>query len=534
MRTSQQLIRLLLDDPNFHNIERLSSAGYPFERFRLSLIDRRYRGFPDYWQIAVLPAPDKTTDPERAEDLLEAARDLTREVISTQNRKQPQPLLVVSDDPEVRVARLRFDNELAFFLDSRSLPDRMPRELGTFRRSPLMAAVRSKLDDHQISSLLLVPYQPSDPAVGWRFFGRRGELDRLIHTDSNYFVIGPRKIGKTSLLSEAKRRLEERGRTVYLIPCQYLDKPQQVVEEILRRLDARTVVNAHRRNLLLDESLLPAVLRSVQRSDHQVVLILDELGNAIRKNAKDPWVFMGALREHSQTGNLRVIMSGWQEIFRKQGEFEGPFINFASLLTLRGFSDSEIEECLIDPLSLWGDIRDRRALLHRVTTEVGRQPYLLQFFGDALFAELLGGAGGEDVDTLVSRLLEEELVEIFHNAVEEVFFRSMRSPVERYLFLLRCREADREGIPLHTAELNESWVRSTLEALGHSSTFDSRRQAMEALELRGLTEPVDHHQRRHRIAAPVVYRTLEETNEPIDELIEILADEIRTEAEAAL
>ena len=174
MRTSQQLIRLVLDDPNFQEFESLPHPDSPFQHFRLTLLDRRYRGFPDFWQVAVLTAPDKPSAGEHAEELLEGARELTREVVNTQNRKQPQPLLVLSDDPDVLVSRLRFDNELVFFLDSRSLPDRMPQTRGNFRRSPLMAAVRAKLDDHQISRLLLVPYLPSDPAVGWRFSGSSG------------------------------------------------------------------------------------------------------------------------------------------------------------------------------------------------------------------------------------------------------------------------------------------------------------------------------------------------------------------------
>jgi len=361
--------------------------------------------------------------------------------------------------------------------------------------------------------------------VGWRFFGRDGELEHLVESDSNYFVVGPRRVGKTSLLQETKRLLESKGVRVFLIACQDKDEPSQVVEEILRTLDARSVVTAKRRAHLLDESMLPSVLKTVTRKHRKVVLILDELGNAIRKRDRDPWLFMGALREYSQSGNLRIIMSGWQQIYRKQGEFDSPFVNFAAVLPLRGFKDKEIRECLIDPLSLWGTIRDREALRQRVTSSIGRQPFLLQYFGAALFARILED-GSEDIDTLAERLLEEDALDVFLDAVEEIFFRFMPSPLQRYLFLRCCREAELVGTPLHSTEITDTWIRDALSDLGYPSTHDQRREVLEALELRGLTAPIGHQMRRHHIAAPIVYRCVKESNEPIDELIDILAEEI--------
>ena len=527
MRSPIQLTQIVLNDPTFDSLEPLDEATANFERFRVELTTSRYRGFPNVWTFAILRQLDRRSATRNPDEVLGEARDLLSRVMTSQNRKQPQPLLLISDDPNILVTRLSFDDELVFFIDSRSLPDRMPREVGKFRYSLLMSAVRAKLDSQQLSRLLLVPYQPNDPAVGWRFFGRHRELDRLINAPTNFFVVGPRRIGKTSLLRETKRQLDQRGRKVYMIPCQYLEDPGQVLNEIMRQLDVRTVTQAVRRNQALDEALLPAVLKSVIRRDRQVVLILDELGNAIHKHGQDPWRFIGALREFSQTGNLRVIMSGWQEIFRHQGEFESPFINFAEILTLRGFTDSEIQECLVDPLSLWGDVRAKRFLLRRVTTDIGRHPHLLQYFGDALFTRLVSGKADGDVDSLVSQLLEDNIVEVFQPAVDEVFFRSMRNlRLHRYLFLRRCFEAEKRREPLYAAELTDQWIRDVLDELGLATTFDDRRRAMLELELRGLTDPIGGHQIRHRIAAPVIYQAIKRAYKPVEQLIEMFADEL--------
>ncbi len=528
MRKAQQLIRLILGDADFDGVEARPAPGEGsgFQQFVLHLKEARYRGFPDTWNVAIRERPEQRPDPKSVAALVHEAKDICRRAISLQNRKQPHPMLLVSDDPAVRLAgHLRFRGELVFSIDARNLPDRPPEDRVSFRFSPLVTAVRSKLDRHELSRFLLAPYQPHDPAVGWRFFGREAELEQLIETDSNFFVVGPRRVGKTSLLQESKRRLEAKGAKVFMIACQDKEEPSQVVDEIVRSLDARTVVTVKRRSQMLDDSMLSSVLRTVTRKHRKVVLVLDELGNAIRKRERDPWQFMGALREHSQSGNLRIIMSGWQQIYRRQGEFESPFVNFAAVLPLKGFKDKEIRECLIDPLSLWGTIRDRDALRHRVVSSVGRQPFLLQYFGAALYSRILED-GEDDIDTLAERLLEEDALEVFLDAVEEIFFRFMPSPLQRYLFLACCREAELKGTPLHTAELTDTWIRSKLLELGLSSTHDQRREVLEALELRGLTAPVGQQVRRHHIAAPIAYVCIKESNEPIDELIEILAEEI--------
>lgn len=533
MRSAKQLIQQVLGDPGFRALEpryaehESAQEVSGFQQFRVRLQSTRYRGFPDHWTVAVRERPEQRPTGSQVSRLMDQAREICTRVIRLQNRKQPRPLLLISDDPAVRLSdRLRYRGELVFCIDGRNLPDRVPETTVGFRFSPLVTAVRSKLDRQELSRFLLAPYQPHDPAVGWRFFGRDSELEQLVESNSNFFVVGPRRVGKTSLLQEAKRRLEASGVQVFLIACQYMDEPGQVVEEILRTLDARSVATATRRAHLLDESMLPSVLKTVTRRHRQVVLILDELGNAIRKRLRDPWEFMGALREFSQNGNLRIIMSGWQQIYRRQGEFDSPFVNFGVVLPIKGFKDREIRECLIDPLSLWGTIRDRDALRRQVVAKVGRQPFLVQFFGAALFARILE-EGDEDIDSTAERLLEEEALDVFLDAVEEVFFRFMPSPLHRYLYLKRCREADLAGVPLHTAEISDTWIRDALRELGHYSTHDQRREAMEALELRGLTEPVGHQIRRHHIAAPIVYTCVKESNEPVDELIEILADELQ-------
>ena len=119
------------------------------------------------------------------------------------------PLVLLSDDPAVPVAnKLRWEDKAVFFIQGHNLPASgdVPAQL---RNAPIMRAVREKLDHKQINALFFEPYSPGEPVEGWRFFGRRAELDRIVNTTQSFVVVGPRRIGKTSLLKELARRLTD-------------------------------------------------------------------------------------------------------------------------------------------------------------------------------------------------------------------------------------------------------------------------------------------------------------------------------------
>ncbi len=66
------------------------------------------------------------------------------------------------------------------------------------------------LISNQIPISHLAPYETTAPVTGSRFFGREFERDRILsNPDSNFVVLGIRRIGKTSLFREVRRLLAE-------------------------------------------------------------------------------------------------------------------------------------------------------------------------------------------------------------------------------------------------------------------------------------------------------------------------------------
>jgi hypothetical protein len=518
MRTDLQILRAAIGDASLSLPEQSEEWEGRFHLYQVRLPLPRYRGLPPVWNFAVASGPDRPLPIEEREAFLGEARELIRKFVHPFTH-----LVLVCEDPAVRLNdRLRFEGKNVFFVDEHTLPG--GRDLPQHPRSaPFISAVRSKLDAQDLGTVLFDPYQPDKPASGWRFFGRRRELDRLLNSDESFFVVGSRKIGKTSLLNAVKEQLQERGEAVYTPKLQYLSNAHQVVEAILLELSARDMATAQRRKRVLNEDMLASVLKTISARRGRVTLILDEVGNVVFNNRQEDWRVFGMLREFSHSGKVRVIMSGFQEFFIKQAdEFAGPFVNFAGVMRLGGFQDSEIEELLVEPLKLWGRVDDSSALLRMVTAKVGHHPYFLQYLGQEVFRTMFERRHSE-AQNIVEDLLRDSL-EIFQPPIDALFLKS-RSAAMRYLFLKRCHEAASERSPVDQAELTDEWMERTLSKLGYASTVSGRSWILDEFQMRGLTVRANASGSRQRVAMPIIYSFMNES-EDIERYLAALARDI--------
>jgi hypothetical protein len=59
----------------------------------------------------------------------------------------------------------------------------------------------------------LAPYETSRPVTGEQFFGRESEVRTLLSNEhTSYLIVGNRRMGKTSLMREASRRLRQHAK----------------------------------------------------------------------------------------------------------------------------------------------------------------------------------------------------------------------------------------------------------------------------------------------------------------------------------
>ena len=473
--------------------------------YKIQLVDKRFRGFPTSWLFGLFEEPFSDY---RTAAAIKEAQDFESSLPESQ-----MAALISSSDGVGFADEFRFSHKNLFCVEG-ATPERLRSRRAVLpRNTPLVVAIRSRIKaKHGVRISPVSPYV-TRPVVGWRFFGRERELGRLVDEDSNFVVVGARRIGKTSLLQEAERRLKKRGEETYFVDAQACQTSGEVVAELMRRLSVRDASSLVRRNKALDESVLETLLRQFSRSRHRTTIFLDELGNVIASLPKEDWSFLGLLRKYSMRGNLRFVISCFQEVFLKQqDEFDGPLINFANTLRLGAFSSSEVEQ-MLTPIEIWRPM-DKREVSRLVRSTVGQHPYFLQLFFETLLSRVLRHS--VDVTTGVRRMLRgDQLAPWISEPADEIFFR-LKSPLLRALFLQRCLDTDKAGSSLKTAVFDDDWLESCLTHRAMKSTTLLRRNLLDALEVRGLTISQPANRGRHTIAAPILFEYIRSTESSLE------------------
>jgi tetratricopeptide (TPR) repeat protein len=240
------------------------------------------------------------------------------------------------------------------------------------------------------------PYAAGAPILNEElFFGREALLSRVIQTipNNSLLLYGERRIGKTSLQHQLKRRLETMNDPVYEFFPVYIDlegTPQErffatLAHEVFDQLDGileelrpatdpaeDPAYDYHR--LVRD---IRAVLKRLrERSNRRVklVLLIDEVDELNyydpRINQKLRSLFMKSFAE-----DLVAVVSGVG--IKKDWEREGsPWFNFFEEVEVRPFADEHARELIEKPIRGVFEFED--GVVARIIQQAERKPYLIQ------------------------------------------------------------------------------------------------------------------------------------------------------------
>jgi hypothetical protein len=525
MNPTFQLVSAAVGDPDLPpptTSRRRSSSC--FDLYDVQLPRPQFSGIPSEWTFAALAKERVKAASGTRESIFADARSII-------TRKLPDQLIVLlSDDPKVHlVHEFGSSDRDVFCLDYAELSH--SKDFRTQPRlAPFILAVQRKLNANPpLLARSFSPYQRNSPASGWRFFGREKQLREIIQGNENHVVVGARRVGKTSLLHEAERRLREDGRAVYYVDVEDCRSANDVVREILHVVSPRDAAHAVKHHEAFGESVLSNLCRRLSSGPGKTVLLLDELGNVLANLPEADWSFMGVLRKYGAKPGLKYVISCWQELyFKQQHEFTGPLINFAHTLRLDVFNRKEVEEFVIAPLEFWKTLGStKKDLLDLIISKVGTHPYFLQFFCHAFFDRFAADRNFNPIRE-AHVLLEKDLHEWFPTAVDELFFR-IPSATLRFLFLRRCHEAEASGQQLSQAEFSDDWLDATLNGLGYRSTVSGRKNIMDGLEMHGLCAASDYDRSKEFVAAPLVYQYIRKSINSFDNWLAKLGKEIERE-----
>ncbi len=320
-----------------------------------------------------------------------APRELAQslaEVVRTRNLADRHPILLI-DGP---------GDELLRHLKTASLSvlalDREAQDAARASRRPT-GDLLDRLSA-QLAISLLAPYETSKPVTGSRFFGREFEIRRILQgADSNFAIMGIRRIGKTSLMREIERQIKEQAQErgdenalqrILFLDCSALTSPAGFVQEVVRKLRPQELARLSSKQFPI---FFPDFLeRMSQRYQGPLVFFLDEFDRVLTWHHEDDSL-LNALRASSNLGHSRYVVGGFREVMAAFSDLDSPLYNFARPVRLKEFSREQTAAMVVGPLEKLGVRFERGSdVVDRIFDETAGQPNLIQFYCSILVERL--------------------------------------------------------------------------------------------------------------------------------------------------
>jgi hypothetical protein len=229
----------------------------------------------------------------------------------------------------------------------------------------------------QLPLISLAPYEISSPVTGSRFFGREYEIRTVLnHPDTDYVIVGVRRIGKSSLLLELKRRMIEMGDDdVYFFDCSDFHNTDDYIRAVATVVDIR-----QRRRMTFAK--FPNFLRvKSYQGKRPMTFLLDEVDHLIQFDRQQSWALLNVLRSSANQGFCRYIFTGYREAVRESLNDRAPLYNFVTSLRLGNLSRQETRRLVTVPLENLGVSFERHGeLIGQIFQQTAGHPNFVQFY----------------------------------------------------------------------------------------------------------------------------------------------------------
>lgn len=261
-------------------------------------------------------------------------------------------------------------------------------KIAQFRRDPLDSLTSIILEQSDLTKIS--PFVINSTTPRQMYYGRDKEEATLLNTLASHSIalLGSRKIGKTSLLRNAKDSLESAGFSPYFLDCQTVNNWEAFGEMARRYWDLNLPATFEPKNLF-------DMVKAIKQKRHKnIVFLLDEIDQLLNwdtSHEKDqvPEAFFKACRTISQNGEAQFVFSGERTISEKLWDPHSPHWNFCKPLQLRQLDKNSTQELILKPLhSLQIQTDDTEKFVEKVWTVTSGHPQIVQFLGDKLVTKL--------------------------------------------------------------------------------------------------------------------------------------------------
>jgi hypothetical protein len=414
------------------------------------------------------------------------------------------PILLCPPGPSVQAAALiantLFADEPVF-----SVAELLGKS-GSVRASE---ALRDALLQHA-SIEQLSPYRIDICTSNRMFFGRGPQIERIRRSQGNHLIVGPRRIGKSSLAVRLQKELGTvnrgsffRGGTAKpMNRCSFLDvsslgvgASEWIWGHILRgfSLERRDfaalgrkagLVSRHRgddREGNVDEAR--ALQTLISQVEGRLTIILDEVDGWLRREASTGWTAIDRLRAMTDDGKAKVILIGYESLEAAAGSDRFPLAARGDITRLGPLERDAIDELVVVPMSeLKLRLEPERWLLDRIWDATSGLPHIVQ----DICSQLVSACNVRGKKTQVVR--PDLLKVVLHSSAA---YTKFRKGVLNSDFPLAEMIAGITSVKGKDVVFSNREIVAHLEEVEYTYDSDEFALALSYLELRSVFQPVD-------------------------------------------
>jgi len=213
----------------------------------------------------------------------------------------------------------------------------------------------------------LNPYDPFNTPKNRMFFGRKELIDKVLGNNSNLVIVGPRRIGKTSLVKQVQKTkgyvIEKFMSKSEFYQYSYVDLRisdgiliEELCESIIEgfELDISLIPGARKRidkdKDLFEYNNRGALVYLIDKYLGELTIILDEIDNWLSKDEENGWTCLNFLRSICDKGKAKMILVGYEglDFYLSQDKF--PFYGRTKRIFIEPLDRDGIAELVRQPL----------------------------------------------------------------------------------------------------------------------------------------------------------------------------------------
>jgi len=247
--------------------------------------------------------------------------------------KRATAIIVIGQNEEEQ----RFISESNQLLELPNVIGISLRNLKLFLLQSEHTKILAQIFSDKIDRTLISPYQSEGKVENeLYFFGREKIMENIYNKElSNYFIVGARQIGKSSLLKALERKFKDREDVI----CITIEDTRYLLKEMATSLE------------LDRKSSLEEIEVFISNSSKKYLFLIDEVDAFVQDEKENNYEMLHAFRALSQKKKAYFIMAGYWELFSQISfDYYSPIKNFGETIKLDKLEVNACSELLIRPM----------------------------------------------------------------------------------------------------------------------------------------------------------------------------------------